>query len=455
MPELPEVETFVRVLRQKLLGRTITNATLLYPRLLITPNREIGETIGKTFESIDRKGKFIIFRLSLSLVLVAHLRMEGKYFVKPASAPRQKADEAVFELDDGNKLIYNDTRKFGVLGIYDDDTYLLLSPLKDVADSPLEMNGDELFLAISSSQKTIKETLLDQSRVSGLGNIYVDETLFKAKINPRRKASSISQKEAEAILREAKATLEEAIKLGGSTIHSFQSEEGKGGQMQNELLCYGKSPSPCPRCGTPLMRIEIGGRGTTYCPSCQIDPSRPFVLGITGPIHSGKSTAARYFKGKGYEVFDCDKEVETLYADKGFAERFAKEFGAKLSNGVLAKSEVKRILGGKRKEAECFIFAAVCLKAEERIKRTKGKLVIDAPLLYQAKMDSLCDCVLFLDSPAYLRAKRLLDEGEDASYLLKLNSAAHYGTYKRKAPYIIDNDGDEGELIEKLKKLPL
>lgn len=455
MPELPEVETFVKVLRPKLLGRTVRNATLLYPRLLITPDRKIDETVGRSFKSIDRKGKFIIFHLSGSLAMVAHLRMEGKYFVKPIIAPRQKADEAVFELDDGNKLVYNDTRKFGVLGIYDEDAYLLLSPLKDVANSPLEMEGDEFFLAIKGSQKTIKETLLDQTRVSGLGNIYVDETLFKAKVNPRRKSSSISQKEAEAILKEAKSTLEEAIEKGGSTIHSFQSEEGKLGQMQNELLCYGKSPSPCPRCGTPLMRIEIGGRGTTYCPNCQVDPNRPFVLGITGPIHSGKSTASRYFREKGYEVFDCDKEVESLYRDNEFAADFAKAFGASLSKGVLPKSEVKRVLSENRKEAERFIFSAVCQKAEEAIRRSKGKLVLDAPLLYQAKMDSLCDCVLFLDSPAYLRAKRLLDEGKDASYLLKLNSAAHYGMYKRKAPYIIDNNGDEGDLIEKLRKLPL
>lgn len=455
MPELPEVETFVNVLRPKLLGRKITKATLLYPRLLITPERKMEETVGRSFENIDRKGKFIVFHLSGPLTMVAHLRMEGKYFVKPIKAPKEKADEAIFELDDGNKLVYNDTRKFGVLGIYDEDAYLLLSPLKDVANSPLEMEGDELFDSIKGSQKTIKETLLDQSRVSGLGNIYVDETLFKARINPRRKASSISREEASSILKQAKLTLKEAIEKGGSTIHSFHSEEGRSGQMQDELVCYGKSPSPCPRCNTPFMKIEIGGRGTTYCPNCQLDPSRPFVLGITGPIHSGKSTAARYFKGKGYAVFDCDKEVASLYEDKEFASIFAKAFGVSLKSGVLPKSEVKKALAKNRKEAERFIFSGIYQKAEEAIRRSKGKIVLDAPLLYQAKMDSLCDCVLFLDSPAYLRAKRLLDEGKDATYLLKLNSAAHYGTYKRKAPYIIDNDGDEGDLMEKLKKLPL
>ena len=128
MPELPEVETSVNVLRPKLLGRKITKATLLYPRLLITPERKMEETVGRSFENIDRKGKFIIFHLSDSLTMVAHLRMEGKYFVKPLNAPIEKADEAIFELDDGNKLVYNDTRKFGVLGLYDEDAYLLLSP---------------------------------------------------------------------------------------------------------------------------------------------------------------------------------------------------------------------------------------------------------------------------------------------------------------------------------------
>ena len=193
MPELPEVESFKRTLGPKLIGKTITKVEILYPRLLITPIENISSIEGETFMQMGRKGKHLLFFLTHDKVLVAHLRMEGKYFVKDETAPLEKADEAIFHLDNGEKLVYNDTRKFGVLGLYSLDTYLLASPLANVAKSPLEMKGDELYQAIHSSKKTIKETLLEQNRVSGLGNIYVDETLFKSGVNPRRIASSISE----------------------------------------------------------------------------------------------------------------------------------------------------------------------------------------------------------------------------------------------------------------------
>ena len=458
MPELPEVESFKRTLEGKLLGRKIEKAELLYPRLLITPIERFKSIEGESFIGMGRKGKHLIFFLTNEKVLVGHLRMEGKYFVKKENAPIEKADEAIFHLDNGEKLVYNDTRKFGVLGLYSLDTYLLLSPLANVAPSPLEMEEDELFMAIKGSRKTIKETLLEQNRVSGLGNIYVDETLFKSAINPRRNASSINKEEAAAILANAKSTLEEAISQGGSTIHSFHVEEGKSGSMQSHLLCYGKAPSPCPRCGFPFMKIQLGGRGTTYCPICQADPNRPFVIGITGPIHSGKSTVSQYLiETKHYPFFDCDKEVAKLYRDKGFAAKFVEKFPlASLDKREeLNKDEVWKVINKEKEKVEQFVFSEIYKKCEEWIGTQKGTVLIEAPLLYQARMDNLCDATICVFANEAIRRQRLEDEGRDAIRMLSLNKRYPIGLIKRKASFVITNNGDKADLYREIDSLPL
>lgn len=458
MPELPEVESFKRTLGPKLVGKTITKVEILYPRLLITPIENISSIEGETFMQMGRKGKHLLFFLTHDKVLVAHLRMEGKYFVKDETAPLEKADEAIFHLDNGEKLVYNDTRKFGVLGLYSLDTYLLASPLANVAKSPLEMKGDELYQAIHSSKKTIKETLLEQNRVSGLGNIYVDETLFKSGVNPRRIASSISEVEAESLLTNAKSTLEEAIEQGGSTIHSFRVEEGKSGSMQSHLLCYGKSPSPCPKCSFPFMKIAIGGRGTTYCPICQKDQDRPFVIGVTGPIHSGKSTVSQHLiDSKHYPFFDCDAEVAKLYDDKVFASQFVKAFPeSKLDrNGKLSKSEVWKIIDKQKDKAQAFVFSAIYSKCESWINRQNGTVLIEAPLLYQAGMDDLCDATILVIAEETVRRKRLYDEGKDVDRLMDLNKGYPVGLLKRKASFVIYNNGNKAELYQEIDSLPL
>lgn len=458
MPELPEVESFKRTLEPKLIGKTITKVEIFYPRLLITPIEDISSIEGETFIKMGRKGKHLIFFLTHEKVLVAHLRMEGKYFVKEEEAPVEKADEAIFHLDNGEKLVYNDTRKFGVLGLYSLDSYLLISPLANVASSPLEMEGDELYQAIHSSKKTIKETLLEQNRVSGLGNIYVDETLFKSGINPRRIANSITEKEAATLLENARSTLEEAIEQGGSTIHSFHVEEGKSGSMQSHLLCYGKSPSPCPKCGFPFMKIAIGGRGTTYCPICQKDKDRPFVIGVTGPIHSGKSTVSQHLiETKHYPFFDCDAEVAKLYDNKDFASRFVEAFPeAKLEkNGKICKLEVWKIIDKEKDKAQSFVFSEIYKICEEWNKSQKGTILIEAPLLYQAGMDDLCDATILVVADELIRRKRLYDEGKDVDRLMDLNKGYPVGLLKRKASFVIHNNGNKADLYQEIDSLPL
>ena len=161
MPELPEVETFRRILEGKLVDREVACYELFYPRLLLTEPSSLDRIVGKRFTKIGRKGKHLIFFLTGGVVMVAHLRMEGKYFVKDEQAPREKADELFIHLRGGKKLVYNDVRKFGVLGVYDEANYLTDSPLAKVAKSPLEMDEGELFLALHKLKKPIKEGLLD------------------------------------------------------------------------------------------------------------------------------------------------------------------------------------------------------------------------------------------------------------------------------------------------------
>ena len=457
MPELPEVETFRRILEGKLVGSQVASYELFYPRLLLTEPSSLDRIVGERFTKIGRKGKHLIFFLTGGVVMVAHLRMEGKYFVKDEGATKEKADELFIHLDGGKKLVYNDVRKFGVLGVYDEANYLTDSPLAKVAKSPLEMDEGELFLALHKLKKPIKEGLLDQARVAGLGNIYVDETLFKAKVNPNELCCDVTEEEYSAMQEAAKATLLQAIDLGGSTIHSYHAEEGKSGNMQNQLLCYGRSPSPCPRCGFPLMKISIGGRGTTYCPICQARKHRPFVLGVTGKVHSGKSTACDYLASKGYRVIDCDKQIARLYADASFAEA-AKERFPELSideNGI-DKASVWKLLGSsKKKQFLSFVYAALKERVEREIGADNGKVALEAQLLYESGFDDLCDAVLLLDAPVAELSSRLEDEGKDADKYLKLNSAFKLGIDRKKAGFVITNDSGKKELFDKLDALRL
>ncbi|MEC2054683.1 DNA-formamidopyrimidine glycosylase [Peribacillus psychrosaccharolyticus] len=273
MPELPEVETVRRTLEQLVIGKTIKDVEIYWPKIIKAPEpvEQFSDAlIGQTIHEIGRRGKFLIFQLD-DYSLVSHLRMEGKYAVYPESEPRDKHTHVVFTFTDGYQLRYRDVRKFGTMHLFKKGEEVSKMPLLHLGPEPLsdEFTIADLSMKLAKTNRKIKSVLLDQTVVVGIGNIYVDESLFRAGIHPERMASSLTLDEITRIHGEVKLTLAEAVEKGGSTIRSYVNSQGQIGMFQLELFVYGRKGEPCKRCGTPLEKLVVGGRGTHICPVCQ------------------------------------------------------------------------------------------------------------------------------------------------------------------------------------------
>ena len=271
MPELPEVETVRRGLEKLILGKTIQSVEVKYPKMIQTDLDAFRQDLpGQEIQSMGRRGKYLLFHLT-DLVLISHLRMEGKYFFYPDEVPFRKHAHVFFHFTDGSTLVYEDVRKFGTMEVLVPelvDSYFLN---KKIGPEPTEaeFKGSAFQAALKKSKKPIKSALLDQKLVAGLGNIYVDEVLYRAKVHPARLGQSLTAPEARAIRKETIAVLAQAVEKGGSTIRSYSNAFGEDGTMQEQHQVYGKTGQPCSRCGSPIEKIQLGGRGTHFCPHCQ------------------------------------------------------------------------------------------------------------------------------------------------------------------------------------------
>lgn len=269
MPELPEVKTVCSILDNNLKNKTIANIEVKSEKLIkeISVNEFKQTLLNKKIASIKNKGKFILFYLSDNLVMLSHLRMEGKYHFEEWE--NKKHDHVIFTFTDGSKLFYNDTRKFGTFHLKTIDDYLITKPLNEMGPEPIDEDIDDLYKKISSKRRAIKTMLLDQSILSGLGNIYVDEVLWSAKVHPETQAYKISKNKLQEILDHAIQILDKATKAGGTTIRSYTSIDKTNGGYQDFLNVHTKVGRPCPRCKTKIEKIKVNGRGTYYCPKEQ------------------------------------------------------------------------------------------------------------------------------------------------------------------------------------------
>lgn len=269
MPELPEVETVRQTLIPLVRHKTIRDVVVLYSKMIKYPSSDVfsSQLRGQTIEDIQRKGKYLIFILS-DFYLISHLRMEGKYRIGGLEAAT-KHEHVILFFEDAS-LRYHDTRKFGTMHLYPKTADInQLEPLKRVGPEPIQdtMNEDDLYHKIHHRHRAIKSLLLDQTIVSGLGNIYVDEVLFLSRIHPQTPGNRLTVEDMKRIMMYAKQVLNESIARGGTTIRSFQSSKDVHGRFQNELLIHTKTV--CPICHTPIHKIVVGGRGTYHCSSCQ------------------------------------------------------------------------------------------------------------------------------------------------------------------------------------------
>jgi len=273
MPELPEVETVKRTLEVLVKGKQIEDVIVTYGKLVKEPDdvKLFQEMIkGEVIEGIRRRGKFLLIDLT-HYTLVSHLRMEGKYRLHNVSEPVDKHTHVRFRFTDGTELHYNDVRKFGTMHLYKKGEEHLCPSLCDLGPEPFsdELTTEYLTDKLKKTNRKIKAVLLDQRVLVGLGNIYVDEVLFRSRIHPEREASSLQPSEIEAMRKEIVATLTEAVEKGGSTIRTYINSQGKIGTFQQSLFVYGRKGESCPSCGVPIEKTVVGGRGTHYCPICQ------------------------------------------------------------------------------------------------------------------------------------------------------------------------------------------
>lgn len=273
MPEAPEVQTVLNVLEKELKGHEVVSAEIFHPKLSASMPYEDMERklMGQHFRKFSRIGKYLILETD-DYDWIVHLRMEGKFYVLPeAPDPKDKHIHALFGLDDGRVLAYKDVRKFGRMYLYDKTDDVRSLPLfAKVGKDVLDPMSPRQFLASLPKKKAIKTSLLDQSVIAGIGNIYADEILFASGIHPETKGESLDLEDASRILDNTRKIMEDAIRHKGTTIRSYTSSLGVKGGYQGQLQVHRKEKEPCPVCGTPIEKIKVGQRSTYVCPQCQI-----------------------------------------------------------------------------------------------------------------------------------------------------------------------------------------
>lgn len=270
MPELPEVEIVKQELENLIVGKTVKNVIVLHENIIEKPLvKEFKESlIGETFKSVTRRGKWLILELD-HYNLLSHLRMEGKYFLKKKEASLEKHNHIVFEFDN-DKLIYDDVRKFGKMYLYKKtDNIFNEKPLNSLGYEPFEEIDEILLKEKFNKNKPIKNLLLDQTIIAGIGNIYASEILFDSMISPFKMGKDLSLEEVRKIVFSSRKILESAIKKGGTTIKSFSHNDGISGMFQQDLKVY--QQENCPVCESKIIKIKQQSRMTYYCPSCQIE----------------------------------------------------------------------------------------------------------------------------------------------------------------------------------------
>lgn len=273
MPELPEVETIVRHLHKQLLGRRITGVSVYWKRTIAQPSVRAFKRLlrDKYIRSITRRAKYLVFELSHSKstqtqvmdYMLIHLRMSGRLDITPRKRSIDKHDRVVFDLDGGEQLRFNDTRKFGRIHLVPDieDVTAQLGP------EPLDDKFKVTILKQMLAKRTgrLKPLLLNQKFIAGIGNIYADETLWLARLHPLRRADSLKDTEVRALYRSIRRALRDGIRRNGASIDWVYS----GGDYQNYFRVYDRQDQPCRRCKHPIQRIVVGQRGTYFCSNCQ------------------------------------------------------------------------------------------------------------------------------------------------------------------------------------------
>lgn len=273
MPELPEVETVKRTLQPKLAGLSFEGAEVFLAKVVRTPESfRLDELIaGKKLLKLGRRGKYLLMLLSDGFSLVVHLRMTGRLTYCGKDTPVDKHTHVVFNLNNGDQLRFADMRQFGRIWLLPTDSLESLPGFKDLGVEPFDeiFTRDFLKKELRRRHSRIKPLLLDQTFIAGLGNIYTDEALHRARINPERLATTLNAREVAHLYRAIREVLQEGIENRGTTVRDFIDSDGRAGHYQEMLRVYSRENKPCPACGKGIVKKKIGGRSSYFCPACQ------------------------------------------------------------------------------------------------------------------------------------------------------------------------------------------
>lgn len=271
MPELPEVETVVRALRRHIQGRRLSRLRIWQPAVIESNLVSFRRTAANTIvNAIRRRGKWIIIDLEQGAAILAHLRMTGRFRVVAAGTARDRHDHLEWWLEGGGqRLRFNDPRRFGRLRIIDSRDLEGYLSRRGWGPEPFAVAPEEFHRRLGRGKRSIKAALLDQHVVAGMGNIYADEALFAARLDPRTPTARIGPARARRLHRAMLETLTRAIAMEGTTVATYVSPEGRPGRFVSQLQVFRRTGEPCPRCGRAIRRVRLAGRSTHFCTRCQ------------------------------------------------------------------------------------------------------------------------------------------------------------------------------------------
>ena len=360
MPEFPEVATVIAYLRKNIIGEIISKIEIFHPKVYKGEVHKVNldsVIYNQKIKSITQKGKNIILNLS-SGYLIAHLRMEGKFYFQPKNFEEPKIERwhigYIVKFSSKSQLWFHDKRRFGTLH-YAADTKNMNKILSNVGPDPFaaEMNAKRLFNSAHNRRQMIKPFLLNQKTMSGIGNIYADEVLYCCGIHPATTISSLQLNDWAEILAKIRHIFVEAIKQGGTTIFSFHNNFVDG-KFKNNLNVYGRTSLECHRCKTLILKIRIGQRGTHYCPNCQKKPQfiiRPKIYFLTGKICSGKTTIMHKLKKqKAVQLIFADKIINDLYLTNKYGWKLiSKKFPTCIHKNIVDKVALYQLIKNDQK----------------------------------------------------------------------------------------------------------
>ncbi|MBI2590867.1 MAG: DNA-formamidopyrimidine glycosylase [Candidatus Blackburnbacteria bacterium] len=274
MPELPEVETIRRGFEEYVMGKKVEKVEVRLPKIIYQGN--VGDLVNRVVIRARRFGKVLVLDLSNGLSLLAHIKLTGQFVFRKAREVSKigllpnRWTRIIFYFTDGSKLFYNDIRQFGWMRIIPTNKVELFKFISELGPEPFSTLTLKKFGDILQNRSTkIKQVLLDQTKISGIGNIYANDALFLAGINPTRPAKSLGLREQSKLYEAILAVLKRGLKYGGASENTYVNILGEQGEYQNHFLAYGRAGKPCKKCRTLIKRISIGGRGTYYCTACQ------------------------------------------------------------------------------------------------------------------------------------------------------------------------------------------